>query len=60
MNVEISMPSITINGNADAGTVGQIEDVLARAKAEIMREMERKFPELLAGNAQYGRRTSYA
>ena len=60
VSIEINMPSITINGNADASTVSQLEDTMARLKADLMREMERQFPAMMARNAHYGRRTSYA
>ena len=60
VSIEINMPSITINGNADASTVSQLEDTMARLKADLMREIERQFPAMMARNAHYGRRTSYA
>ena len=60
MHFEYHAPSITINGNADGGTVSQIEDVLAKAKAEWMREVERKFGSMYSNMRHNERRTSFA
>ena len=60
VHIEYHAPSITINGTVDSGTVSQIEDVLAKAKDEWMREVERMFPSMQKNFAHQGRRLSYA
>ena len=58
-SIEINMPSITIQGNADANIVSQMEGVLARMKADIMREMEKQFGVMQERNSHQERRLSY-
>ncbi len=53
-------PQITINGNADSGTVSQMEGVLAKIKADLMREVERKFGGMMADYNHNQRRRSLA
>lgn len=60
-NIEVNFnPQITIQGNADGGTVSQMGDMLTQLKAELMREVERKLGGMLAAEAHERRRTSYA
>ncbi|MBQ8677579.1 MAG: hypothetical protein IJ529_03835, partial [Alphaproteobacteria bacterium] len=59
LHMEYHAPSITINGNADSGTVSQLEAVLARAKADWMREVQKNFGGMY-NNMKHGqRRLSY-
>lgn len=63
MGGEISInfnPQITIQGNADEGTVSQMGDMLARMKAELMREVRREFGGMMADHQHNQRRRSYA
>ena len=58
--IEINMPAITINGNADAGTVNQLEGLMEKMKADLMREVRKQFPGMVASNDHRERRLSYA
>ena len=58
-SIEINMPAITINGNADAGAINQIEGLLAKFKDDVLKEMSRQFPAMKANNDNYERRLSY-
>ena len=58
--IEINMPAITINGNADAGTVTQLEGLMDQMKADLMREVRKQFPGMVASNDHRERRLSYA
>ena len=49
-------PQITINGNADEGTVGQLKAALAKAE----RELEAKFDRLMREREARMRRLSYS
>lgn len=56
VQVEINMPAITIQGNADGNTVANIEAVIARA----VRDLERRIPDIMKANSHNERRTSLA
>lgn len=56
VQVEINMPAITIQGNADGNTVANIEAVVARA----VRDLERRIPDIMKANSHNERRTSLA
>jgi len=60
MYFEYHAPNIVINGNAGSGTVSQLEEALARAKADWMREVERKFGGMYNNMKHNERRTSFA
>ena len=53
-------PQITIQGNADSGTVSQMGDMLSKLKAELMREVRRELGGMMADHQRNQRRLSYA
>ncbi len=56
VHIEINMPAITIQGNADSGTAANINAVIAQA----IRDLERRLPAILKANEHNQRRTSLA
>lgn len=60
MSIEINMPAITINGNADAQTVDSMASLMEKLKADLIREMRRQFPSMMESNRHQERRLSYA
>ena len=60
-DIEVNFnPQITIQGNADSGTVSQMGDMLSKLKAELMREVRREFGNMKADFEHQERRRSYA
>ena len=53
-------PQITIQGNADSGTVSQMGDMLSKLKAELIREVRREFGGMMADHQHNQRRASFA
>ena len=53
-------PQITIQGNADGGTVSQLEELLASEREKILREVSKKFGGMMEVFMHEQRRRSYA